>query len=1050
MLKTYSAAALVLGCATFSQLAQAQGAAKLAAPDAGTRPTIVRLEAGQQRSLREAPQLLAEQLQLRGTDHLQSIRTEQDELGFTHEKYQQYYKGIKVEHATYSVHARQGKVETLSGDFARIPQELNTVPSISSQEALRRALAFVGARQYRWQLAGEEGFRPTPELVLVENYRPAAGQVAGERVLAWKFNIYATEPLSRAYYYVDAHTGRIVLQDNIIKHVEKAPASAKAITATAATATFATAYSGTRQLADETATGGYHLREYTRGNGIETYNCKKGNSYTAAVDFVDGDNNWTAAEYNNAAYDNVAGDAHFGAQSTYDYWKAVHSRNSYDNAGAKIKSYVHFDDTPGDGVGFENAYWDGTEMTYGDGASTFKPLTALDVCGHEIGHAVCENTANLTYSGESGAMNEGFSDCWGASVEKYTCDQLGLTKSTWDIGEDIMKQGGALRSMSNPNLYGQPAYYKGTNWASTSNPTQSNDEGGVHTNSGILNYWYYLISVGKTGTNEKSQSFAVTGIGLTDAAHLLFRAESVYLTASSNYAALRTATIQASTDLFGATATQTQAVTNAWYAVGIGAAYSGGGTTPPTGTTYCTSKGSSVAYEYVAQVALGSINRTSTADGGYYDGTALNTSVAQGSSQTITYKAGFVSSAYTENFKVYVDWNQDGDFVDSGETVASSATSSTAAQTATFTVPATATAGKTRLRVVMSDNTATTSCGSYSYGETEDYSLTVTTGTSCGVPTGLSASALSSSGATLAWTAVSSASSYNVQYRVSGTSTWTSTSSASASKALSGLAASTTYEFQVQTVCASGSSAFSSSATFATSAATTTAYCASKGSSVAYEYIDLVNLGSINRSSGADGGYYNGTATSTSVAAGSSQTIKFSAGFVSSAYTEYWAVYIDYNQDGDFADAGETVVAGSSSSSGTLSSTFTVPATAKTGTTRLRVVMSDNSGTTSCGSYSYGETEDYSLTISGGSLTLAARPAHLSIYPNPTTDRLTLSLPGGAQPVSVLVLDVRGAQVPAARYEGDGQLNVSTLAAGFYLLRVSDGTQTYTERFTKQ
>ena len=105
---------------------------------------------------------------------------------------------------------------------------------------------------------------------------------------------------------------------------------------------------------------------------------------------MDADNNWTAAEYNNANFDNVAGDAHLGAQCTYDYWKAVHGRNSYDNAGAAIKSYVHFDDTPGDGVGYENAYWDGTEMTYGDGASRFRPLTAMDVCGHEIGHAVCE------------------------------------------------------------------------------------------------------------------------------------------------------------------------------------------------------------------------------------------------------------------------------------------------------------------------------------------------------------------------------------------------------------------------------------------------------------------------------------------------------------------------------------------------------------------------------------------------------------------------------------------------------------------------------------
>ncbi|RZK91784.1 MAG: M4 family peptidase, partial [Hymenobacter sp.] len=399
-------------------------------------------------------------------------------------------------------------------------------------------------------------------------------------------------------------------------------------------------------------------KEYTRGLGIETYNCKKSNSYTAATDFVDADNNWTDAEYNNANFDNVAGDAHFGAQATYDYWKAVHARNSYDNAGAKIKSYVHYDDTPSTAAGYENAYWNGSVMTYGDGASTFKPLTALDVCGHEIGHAVCEKTANLTYSNESGALNEGFSDCWGASVEKYTVDLLGLTgKSTWDIGEEIMKAGGALRSMSNPNLYGQPAYYKGTKWYSG-----TADNGGVHTNSGVLNYWYYLVSVGKSGTNEVGNAYAVTGLGLSDAAKILYRTESVYLSASSNYANTRTYSIQAATDLFGATSTQTQAVTNAWYAVGVGAAYGSGTTTPPTTVAYCTSKGNSVAYEYIDYVKLGSIARTSTADGGYYDGTALGTSVAAGSSQSISYSAGFVGSAYSEYFKIYADWNQDGDF----------------------------------------------------------------------------------------------------------------------------------------------------------------------------------------------------------------------------------------------------------------------------------------------------------------------------------------------------------------------------------------------------
>ena len=736
--KYTAVAALALGAAVLPQLASAQEGARLQKKElaADGQPAFIEFRAASRPSAVDGAFVLREQLSLGQDEQMRPARLETDQLGFSHQKFEQYYKGVKIEHATYTVHARGGAVESLSGDYEKV-DKLSVTPALSASAALSRALSAVGARQYMWQDAAQEAslkqqtgnpaasYQPQGELVIVRDFRVDAE--TGPLVLAWKFDIYAAAPVSRAYYYVNAQTGDVVLRDAIIKHAT-----------TPGTATFATAYSGTRSLADETVTttgGGYHLRDYTRGSGIETYNLKKGTTYNN-VDFVDADNNWTAAEYNNANYDNVAGDAHFGAQSTYDYWKTIHGRNSYNNAGAKILSYVHYS------TSYENAYWDGTRMTYGDGASTFKPLTALDVCGHEIGHAVCSSTANLTYSAESGALNEGFSDCWGASVEKYTADKLALTgKSTWDIGEEIMKAGGALRSMSNPNLYGQPAYYKGRGWVSTTNTSSANDNGGVHTNSGVLNYWYYLISVGKSGTNEVGNAYAVTGLGLTDAAKILFRAESVYLTASSNYASARTATINAANDLFGATSTQAQSVTNAWYAVGVGAAYGGGGTTtPPTTVTYCASKGSSVAYEYIDYVAIGSIARTSGADGGYYDGTASSTSVAAGSSQTISYSAAFKSSAYTEYFKIYADWNQDGDFGDTGETIVSAAGStSSATRSSTFTVPATAKTGKTRLRVVMSDNSGTTSCGSYSYGETEDYSLNVTGGATIAAPQGLTA-----------------------------------------------------------------------------------------------------------------------------------------------------------------------------------------------------------------------------------------------------------------------------------------------------------------------
>ncbi|SES81106.1 GEVED domain-containing protein [Hymenobacter actinosclerus] len=235
---------------------------------------------------------------------------------------------------------------------------------------------------------------------------------------------------------------------------------------------------------------------------------------------------------------------------------------------------------------------------------------------------------------------------------------------------------------------------------------------------------------------------------------------------------------------------------------------------------------------------------------------------------------------------------------------------------------------------------------------------------------------------------------------------------------------------------------------------TTVTYCTSKGSNVSYEWIDLVKLGSINRTSGKDGGYYDGTALSTTLAAGSSQTINISTGFASSAYSENWRVYIDYNQDGDFTDAGETVVSGSSSSAGTLSATFTVPSSAKTGKTRLRVTMSDNAATTSCGNYSYGETEDYSVVISGGSSArqmATVEQAGYRLYPNPATDVLNIEIPAtiDARAVTVSVYDLRGAEMKTARFEGS-MLHVGNLASGIYLLRISDGQQVSHQRFVKE
>ncbi len=269
---------------------------------------------------------------------------------------------------------------------------------------------------------------------------------------------------------------------------------------------------------------------------------------------------------------------------------------------------------------------------------------------------------------------------------------------------------------------------------------------------------------------------------------------------------------------------------------------------------------------------------------------------------------------------------------------------------------------KTRMRAVLATGGARASLSS-SLGCTPP-------STTCATPSGLTASSITSSSATLSWGAVSGATSYNLQYKPSSSSTWTTVSSSTTSVSLTGLTASTTYQAQVQAVCASGSSAYSAQISFTTSSAGGSSYCASNGNSQAYEFIDYVAIGSIARTSGAEaGGYYNGTALSTTVNQNQSYTLTVSAGFSGTVYTEQWAVYVDWNLDFDFADAGETAATFSTSGSGNVSVTITVPSTATVGTTRMRVSMRYGSTPAACGSFDYGEVEDYSLVVQTGSST---------------------------------------------------------------------------------
>jgi len=778
-------------------------------------------------SLQNAKELIKKKLKLSSDEDLTKIKTESDQIGYIHEKYQQYFQGIKVEFGTYTVHAKNSIVKSMSGLLYNAGK-LNINPTISNITAFNIALRHTGAEKYLWEYpeAAKEMDnykKPEGELLIL----PAEVIDKQKARLAYKFDIYALKPLSRGYLYIDAHTGEVLFFNAIIKHanefgyISKTNKTSKKydnendIEMFFAVGQAQTRYSGNQVIETSQSGGNFILSDV--GRSIHTRNA---NHQAAAspypyinnfTQFTDNDNNWTTAEHS-ANKDDAALDAHWAAIKTYDYWQNIHNRDSYDNNGAQIRSYVHV------GNNYDNAFWNGSVMSYGDGSSngnegngSFDALTSIDVGGHEIGHAVCSFTADLAYQKESGALNEGFSDIWGAAIEHYAKgngNDLAPASTVWLIGEEIDRRAGsaALRSMSNPKSQGQPDTYGGVNWVNINcgTPVQANDYCGVHTNSGVLNHWFYLLTQGGAGTNDNNDAFNVIAIGIDKSAKIAYRLESVYLNSNATFADARTGAIQSAIDLYGAGSTEVISTTNAWYAVGVGAAY-------------------------VQTCALGA-------------------------------PANFASSNVSNN------------------------------------------------------------------------------------------------GFTLTWNTVSGAASYTVT--VGGSNATVNGTSYTAT----GLNPGTAYACSVVANCSTGGSGASSSTNVTTTGSAPVTYCSSASTNTNDEYIQKVQLNTINNASGAQF-YSDFTSISTSLDKGAQYTITVTPKWTGTIYNEGYSVWIDYNHDGDFADAGEQVFSKAASKTTPVSGTFTIPTGATSGNTRMRVSMKYNAIPTVCETFTYGEVEDYTVNI---------------------------------------------------------------------------------------
>lgn len=460
---------------------------------------------------------------------LQLFRVEKDQIGFEHYRYRQYYKNVRVEYGVCYAHTKANYLVSVNGELY---PEINTsvIPAFDKKEAFNKALATIPAEKYQYTDA-----RGTP--ILQDSIELLVFPRNNQYYLAYKVDVYAAKPLRRAWVYINALTGETLFTEERIHHTD-VPATAQ------------TGYNGNVTMTtDQTGPGAFRLRASKGFGGINTYNMLNGENYDAAIDITDTDNVWDGTGIEKFSYD-----AHYGAESTYEYYKGTYGRNSYDNNGASINSYVHYS------MGYVNAFWDGKQMTYGDGDSQNTPLTSIDVVGHEITHAVTEHSAALVYADESGGLNESFSDCFGVAIDYYR----NPASANFLMGEMFNDMGVPFRNMGNPSVFNNPDTYNGVYW---------NDPNEVHNNSGVQNFWFYLLTMGGSGTNDLGDAYVVDSIGIEAAAAVAYRNLTVYLTPNSTYSDANVYAILAAGDLYGSCSNVVKQVTNAWYAVGLGSPY---------------------------------------------------------------------------------------------------------------------------------------------------------------------------------------------------------------------------------------------------------------------------------------------------------------------------------------------------------------------------------------------------------------------------------------------------------------------------------------------
>jgi bacillolysin len=496
---------------------------------------------------------------------LRIASTREDTLiaGRSHERYEQYYQGVRVFGAQMVRQVNDGQAVSVFGTY-HPAITLDTHATISEDDALARAATLTGGVP----LGGV-----VPELVVLP-------KDDGTYALTWYVRVLTRKDL--VALFIDAKSG-----DEAFRYSD--------LQTDAAVGSSIGVLGDKKKISTDKVNGVYYAQDRLRPPSIITYDLR--GSMNRTFNVLDGlaslGQSDIASDTDNSWTDGANADAHVYLGYTYDYYFKRFGRKGLNNADRSMLAIVHpvnrsdIFTAPEDALDFFlNAFWCGGcgpggvgMITLGEGLPVGFYLTgsgqyvnyfagALDIVSHEMSHGVTQYTSNLIYRNESGALNEAFSDIMGTSVEFFFQPPgNGPEKADYLMGEDAFVPFApgsisGIRSAADPGLFGDPDHY-------SKRYTGAEDNGGVHTNCTIATHAFYLAIEG--GTNRTS-GMSVQGVGAANRDQIekvFYRGFTSLLPPDATYSVARRATVQAASDLYGTNSAAYRAVTQAWDAVGV-------------------------------------------------------------------------------------------------------------------------------------------------------------------------------------------------------------------------------------------------------------------------------------------------------------------------------------------------------------------------------------------------------------------------------------------------------------------------------------------------